>query len=132
MSAGYPLATEIAGKCLEIIREMLPKADRVAVLGNSTDAFTKPFLEQHQIAARTIRFDFQATMIRGAEKFDVAFGQMDKEQVAAVIIQPSLRPRTRAIDLARKYRLLSVSSHQCVYRGRWLDVLRCKQPRTVS
>jgi len=48
-------------------------------------------------------------MIRGAEEFDVAFGQIDREQVAAVIIQPSLRPRMRTIDLARKYGLPSVS-----------------------
>ena len=48
-------------------------------------------------------------MIRGAEEFDVAFGQIDREQVAAVIIEPSLRPRMRAIDLARKYGLPSVS-----------------------
>ena len=102
-------ATEIAGKCLEIIREMLPKARRVAVLANSTDPFAKPFLEELQIATRTIGFDFQAIMIRGAEEFDVAFGQIDREQVAAVIIQPSLRPRMRTIDLARKYGLPSVS-----------------------
>jgi len=102
-------ATEIAGKCLEIIREMLPKARRVAVLANSTDPFAKPFLEELQIATRTVGFDFQTIMIRGAEEFDVAFGQIDREQVAAVIIQPSLRPRMPAIDLARKYGLPSVS-----------------------
>src|SRR5262245_29212213 len=78
---------EVAATCLEIIREILPEARRVAVLANSTDPFTKPFLKQLQIAARTIGFDFRPIMIDGAEEFDAAFGQMDRERVGAVLVQ---------------------------------------------
>ncbi len=46
---------EIAGKSLEVIREMLPTASRVAVLANPTDPFAKPFLQQIEIAAQSPR-----------------------------------------------------------------------------
>jgi len=44
---GVSAATaELAGKSLELIREALPSARRVAVLANEADPLAKPFLEQ--------------------------------------------------------------------------------------
>src|SRR5438093_8837237 len=40
------VGAEAAGKCVELIREMLPSARRVAALVNAPDPFSKPFLEQ--------------------------------------------------------------------------------------
>src|SRR5262249_43383269 len=40
------ITAELAGKSVQVIRDMLPSAHRVTVLANATDPFSKPFLEQ--------------------------------------------------------------------------------------
>src|SRR3984893_536534 len=40
------VAAELAGKSVQLIRDMLPSARRVTALANATDPFSKPFLEQ--------------------------------------------------------------------------------------
>jgi putative ABC transport system substrate-binding protein len=96
--------SELAAKNLEIIREMLPSAARVGVLANAADSFTKSFVEQIQLAARTSGTELQTILVRGDERMDAAFEELAKARVSAVIVQPSL-PRTLAIDLALKHRL---------------------------
>ena len=40
------VTAELAGKSVELLREMLPSARRVVALANAPDPFSKPFLEQ--------------------------------------------------------------------------------------
>jgi len=80
----------------------------VAVLANSTDPFRKPFLEQIQLAARTVGVSIQPLMVGGGDELDAAFPRMSKERIDAVIVQPSL-PTKRAAELALKHRLAAVS-----------------------
>jgi putative ABC transport system substrate-binding protein len=102
------VTAELAGKSVELIRAMMPSAIRVAVLLNSTDPFRKPFLEQIQLASRTLGVSIQPIMIGGGEELDIAFARMSKERIDAVIVQPSL-PTKRAAELALKHRLAAVS-----------------------
>jgi ABC-type uncharacterized transport system substrate-binding protein len=44
------VGAELAGKCVELIREMVPSGHRVAALANASDPFSKPFLEQIRLA----------------------------------------------------------------------------------
>src|ERR1700688_504800 len=44
---------ELAGKSVQLIRDMLPSARRVTVLVNATDPFSKPFLEQINLGGET-------------------------------------------------------------------------------
>ena len=44
------VGAELAGKCVELTRDLLPSAHRVAVLVNAPDPFSKPFLEQINLA----------------------------------------------------------------------------------
>src|SRR5215813_1687449 len=65
---GLSAATaELAGKSLELAREILPSAGRVAALADPKNPFTKPFLEQIHIAAQALGVQVVATMVRGAE-----------------------------------------------------------------
>jgi putative ABC transport system substrate-binding protein len=100
--------TELGGKILELIRELLPAARRVAVLANPTDPFTKPFLGQIETSGRTLGLAIQTIMIRGVDDFEAAFTAMTNDRVDAVIVQPSL-PRKPAVALALKHRLPPVS-----------------------
>jgi putative tryptophan/tyrosine transport system substrate-binding protein len=46
------LAAECHGKCVELFRDMLPTARRIAALGDAVDPFSKPFLEQVLLAGK--------------------------------------------------------------------------------
>ena len=99
---------EVGGKLLELIREVLPSAKRVAVLVNAKDPFGKPFLEQLQTAARTIKLEISPTMIRETLELSAAFPDMVKRRTDVVIVQPSL-PRKAAAELSLKHRLPAVA-----------------------
>jgi putative ABC transport system substrate-binding protein len=88
---------EVGGKLLELIRDVLPSAKRVAVLVNAADAFGKPFLEQLQTAARTIKLEIPPTMIRETSELSAAFPDMVKRRTDVVVVQPSL-PRKAAAE----------------------------------
>jgi putative ABC transport system substrate-binding protein len=94
---------ELSSKNLELIREILPTARRVAVLGYASDPFSKPFLEQIQRGAQTTRFVIQPIMVGGNDELDGAFAAIVREQADAVIIQGTL-PGSIA-DLALQHRL---------------------------
>jgi putative ABC transport system substrate-binding protein len=102
------LGAELAGKCVELIRDMLPSAHRVAVLVNAPDPFSKPFLEQIRLAGAASGTAIEPIMIHSSEELEAAFPTMEKNRPDAVIVQPSL-PAKRAAELALQYRLPAVS-----------------------
>jgi putative ABC transport system substrate-binding protein len=102
------IAAEIMSKNMELIREALPKASRVAVFANSTDPFTPPFLQNIEAAASRLGFAIERVMARPAEDADPYFQSMREQQVDAVIIQPTLL-QPGVADLALKHRLPTFS-----------------------
>jgi putative tryptophan/tyrosine transport system substrate-binding protein len=101
-------AAELGGKLLEILREIYPPLQRVAVLANAADTFTKPFVEQIELGGRTLGLAVQIIPVHGVQEFDAAFASMAQGRADALIVQPSL-PRRTAIELALKHRLPTVS-----------------------
>jgi len=101
-------AAELAGKSLEIMREILPDAERVAVLALEKNPLTKPFVENAQRAAQNLRFAVRPILVPGAEAFARAFAEMRTERIEAVLVQPSL-PHKPAADLALAGRLPAAS-----------------------
>ncbi len=109
---GLSAATaELAAKSLELIRELLPTARRVAALADPTNPFTKPFLEHILLAAQALGMDIQVSMVRGVDDFDPAFAEISKARVDAVIVQPTLS-RKRAVELVLQHRLPAVSGNR--------------------
>jgi putative ABC transport system substrate-binding protein len=102
------MTAELSGKCIELIREMLPAARRVTALANATDPFSKPFLEQVQLGGEATGTTINPIKISSREEFEAAFAAMEKERPDAVIVQPSL-PSKRAAELALKHRVPAVS-----------------------
>jgi putative ABC transport system substrate-binding protein len=100
---------EVAGKSVELIRELLPSAGRFAVLANAADPFTQPYLGEIGGRARDIGMDFDPVMVRPAEPLQGAFEAMRSQGAAAVIVQGSL-VRNEAADLALKHRLPALAS----------------------
>jgi putative ABC transport system substrate-binding protein len=103
------MAAETAGKSVELFRDMLPSLNRVAVLANPADAFTRPFLEQVHLAGRTAGIQVQpVAMARGPDEVEAAFDAIAREGAEAVVVQGIFFPRTIA-ELAIKHRLPAAS-----------------------
>ena len=95
---------EVAGKNLDLIREVLPTVHKIAVLGNVIDPFHQPFLESIALAAGALQFEIKPILVRGSDEFATAFGEMVTSGVGALIVQPSL-PRQPAAEAALKSHL---------------------------
>jgi putative ABC transport system substrate-binding protein len=109
---GLSAATaELAGKSLELIREMLPGARRVAVLADPANPFTKSFLAQIHASAAAAGLEVQDVMLAGTQDLEPIFAGLASGGVAALIVQPTL-PRAPIIALARKHRLPTVSGNR--------------------
>jgi putative tryptophan/tyrosine transport system substrate-binding protein len=98
----------LGGKTVELIRELVPKARRIAVLGNEADPFTKPFVDQLQEAGAAASVEVRARVVRGPDEYEAVFAEFSKWRADAVIVQPSLS-RDAAIRLALKHRFPAVS-----------------------
>ena len=102
------VGSELAGKSVELIREMMPSAHRVVALANAPDPFSKPFIEKIRVAGETTATTIDPIMIHAAEELDAAFTAMEQERPDAVIVQPSL-PAKRAAELALRHRIPAMS-----------------------
>ena len=102
------MAAELFGKCVEIIRDMLPTVHRVGALGNAGDPFSKPFLEHVQLAGKSTNIEILPVMVSKPDEIDDALATMNKERADAVVVQGSLSSKSTA-ELALKHRLPAVS-----------------------
>jgi putative tryptophan/tyrosine transport system substrate-binding protein len=104
---------ELAGKRLELLREILPKLSRVAFLAHSGDPSHPQFIKQVQDAAESVRLQVQPVVVKGSEEFGSAFSAMARERAGAVIIQPLfagvLGVAGPIAELATKNRLPTIS-----------------------
>ena len=104
---------ELAGKRLELLRDVLPKLSRVAFLANGGDPAHKLFVKEAQEAAERFRMKLQPVIIGASEEIERAFSVMIKERAGAVIVQPlfinNLGQGRRIAELAMKNRLPTVS-----------------------
>jgi putative tryptophan/tyrosine transport system substrate-binding protein len=101
--------SEVAGKSVELIRELLPSARRLAVLANAADPFTPSYLAAIGDSARSLGIEMEPFMVRPAEPLEAAFEAMVAKGSQALIVQGSL-VRVDAAELALKHRLPSLAS----------------------
>jgi len=106
------LAPELVGKCLEQLKEAVPKVGLVAVLwqpgaiGGRTD-----MLKPAEVAARALGVRLQFIEAQGPADFDRAFSDMARAHAGALAVLGSAifnSERRRLVDLAAKHRLPTV------------------------
>jgi putative tryptophan/tyrosine transport system substrate-binding protein len=111
---GVSAATaELIGKTLELIRDALPSARRIAVLANEADPLAKPFLEQIGKGARRLGLEVDIEMVRPETALEVVFDEISRKKAAALIVQGSLQHK-ELFELAIKHRLPAFSSNRQV------------------
>jgi putative tryptophan/tyrosine transport system substrate-binding protein len=107
------LNTEISAKRVELLREVLPKVERVAVL--SDPAANTPDLGATQAAASSLRLRLQLLSVGRPEGFGGVFEAARKADAEALIVLASPvfnTYRRRLIDLAAQNRLIAVYEHR--------------------
>jgi len=107
------IAGEIGGKHLELLKEIVPRLNRVAILmaeGPANDLFIK----ETEITARALKIQLLSFVFGGPDDFEGTFRTMTKERANGLLVR--LGPRgssgydKRVAELAAKSRLPSISN----------------------
>jgi putative ABC transport system substrate-binding protein len=102
------LAVEMTGKWLELLKEAVPQATKVATLRNPANPTHAVFWRQTQDAARALGLQAQPAEATTVEEIDLAFAAMAKERPGGLIVFPDPLfngNRVRVAGLAERYRL---------------------------
>jgi putative ABC transport system substrate-binding protein len=102
------LAPEISGKQLELLKEIIPRLSRVAVLGTSTVPQYAQVVKEIELAANAFGVKVQYIDVLNAKGIETAFRAANKAHADAVVVlgSPILNSqRTQIVELAAKSRL---------------------------
>src|SRR6266498_1136084 len=80
---------DLSGKRLEMLREVVPKVSRLALLIDETNPGTMLIARGTQAAARSVGVQLQSLGVRGPADLDRAFSAMKKARAGALIVESS-------------------------------------------
>jgi putative ABC transport system substrate-binding protein len=105
--SGYA-GLESVAKQLQLLKEVVPKLQRVAILSNPTNAYHQLAIREVNVAARSLGVQLQLLEARGPNEFDGTFAAMVKERVGGLLVLSDVifnNHRRRLADLAARGRL---------------------------
>jgi putative tryptophan/tyrosine transport system substrate-binding protein len=105
------LAPELSGKQLELLKEIVPKLSRVAIIGNSTRPGNAQALKEIEFAAGALGVQLQYVDVREPKDIETAFRTQSKGRAEAVLVlnSPVLNSQRKQLtDLAAKNRLPTI------------------------
>jgi putative ABC transport system substrate-binding protein len=105
------LSHELVGKELELLREIVPRLSRVAVLWNPTSLGNAQQLRGAEAVAPTLGVRLQPVEARAAADIEGAFEAMTRERAGALLVLVNALfydQRARIVDLAARNRLPAV------------------------
>jgi putative ABC transport system substrate-binding protein len=106
------MTTEVVGKTLELLKEVVPKLSRVAVLWNpGNTVFQAQMLKGTEAAADRLGVQVQVFGVQGPDQIDRAFAAITKENVQALLVlaDPILALQSkRIVGFAEKSRLPAI------------------------
>ena len=105
------LAFELVGKRLELLKEILPKVSRVAVLANPAHPGEQRELRETQNTAQSLGATLQYLQVKASTDFDSVFEAVTKQHANALLVFPdalTLAHRVRIAEFAGKNRLPSM------------------------
>ena len=80
------LAPELSGKRLELLKEIIPKLSRVAVLGTSTNPGNAQALRETELAAGAFKVKLQYLDVLDPKDIETAFRAASKGRADAVLV----------------------------------------------
>jgi putative ABC transport system substrate-binding protein len=105
------LGDEFSSKWLELLKEAIPDASRVAVLWNPVNPASSHYLTVLRGAAEKLGVMLQPQAISDPDQFNGAFATMraERAQAVVVVVDPlTVRYRSQIVELAVKNRLPSM------------------------
>jgi putative ABC transport system substrate-binding protein len=105
------MGPEVIGKQMQLLKELVPKISRIAVLWNPASASNVVQLREAEVTAQALGLRLQPLEARGADDLDRAFAAMTRERAGGVIVLVDgvlIDNRTRIARLAEKTRLPAV------------------------
>ena len=105
------LSPELSGKQLELLKEIIPKLSRVAVLGNSSEPANPKTLKEIELAAGVLRVHLQPLDVLSPKDIETAFRAATKAHADALLVLPNpvlTSQRTQIVNLAVKSRLPAI------------------------
>jgi len=116
----YGVEADIAGKQLELLKEVVPRARRIAVLSNPGTTPVLPLTLGHlEAAARALDLKLQQLEARSPQDFDAAFAAMQKERADALLVTGDsmlFLNRHRLAELAVRSRIPTMST-----QAQWVE-----------
>jgi len=116
----YAFGTDIFGKQLELLRDVVPKVRRVGVIAAPDSGPAYPHvLDAVKTAGRSLGLELHLVEVREASEFEGAVAAIVKERAGALLVIGAplfFLHRTRLVDLAMKHRLPSMSTQE-----QWVD-----------
>jgi putative ABC transport system substrate-binding protein len=103
---------EVTAKQLELMKEIVPRLSRVAVLSNRTTALHVTLLKELEAAARPLRVRLHPVDVRTPQDLESAFKAIAKERPEALIPLDdplTFQERRRIADFALRHRLPTTS-----------------------
>ena len=99
---------EIVAKFLELLKEAIPKATRVALLWNPVPPSAEAYKKIVESAALKLGVTLFSVAVRERDEFEGAFAAMAKERVDGLVVLPdplTFTARSQIVKLATKHRL---------------------------
>jgi putative ABC transport system substrate-binding protein len=106
------ISSDLSGKRLELLKEAVPKALRVAIFWRTApDSQDEDEVKQTQVSATPLGIKIQPVPVRSTDEFQGAFAVMKKEHAGALIIVHGTWTnsyRRQLVELAIRHRLPTI------------------------
>jgi putative ABC transport system substrate-binding protein len=109
------ISSEIEGKRLELLREVVPKVSHIAVLWNADSPIQVIQEKETQAAAQLLGMKMLSLGVRTLEEIEDAFATIVRERPGALLVLADrlfLHHRAPIMDFATKHRLPGVHAYQ--------------------
>jgi putative tryptophan/tyrosine transport system substrate-binding protein len=107
------MASALAGKRLELLKETIPNLSRVAVLWNPQNAASTQVWKESQLPAKELGLQLHSMAVNSADELDSEFKAAVKARNDALVVTAGAllaTNRKQIINLAAKYRLPAISA----------------------
>jgi putative ABC transport system substrate-binding protein len=107
--------SEVVAKNLELLKEAVPTASRMALLWNPVPSAADIYREAVESAARKLGMPLTPIEIRGRNELESAFSEMTRARVHGIVVLPDpvvFTARTQIARLAARNRLPAIYGHR--------------------
>lgn len=108
----YDVTPETFGKHIELLKEVVPRISRAAVLLDPTYPGVQVYWKATEDAARRLGISLQSVEARRADDFEAAFAAMARKRAGGLVVFPggvNFIARSQIMALAAKHRLPTIS-----------------------